>query len=218
VTHRASATDNPLVVIGAGEHAHPVLELLDALGVIVAGLADRTLSAGVLGREVIVTLDELASLPARGIRSAVVAIGNNEVRRRVADRAREAGLCLPVIVHPTACVSPSAELGAGVQVMAQAFVGPMSRLDPLVLVNTGAIVEHHCRVGVAAHVAPRSVLCGTVSVGAQCLIGAGAVVIPGRSIGEHTVIGAGSVVTRHIEAGLKVAGVPAVPLRVPSRA
>jgi maltose O-acetyltransferase len=47
-----------------------------------------------------------------------------------------------------------------------------------------------------------------ITVGRDCWIGAGAIVLGGVSIGEGTTIGAGSVVTRDIPAGVLAAGNP----------
>lgn len=203
-----------LVVVGAGGHAGPVLELLDALGVEVAGLVDRsTDQPPLLGRSVIASLDELAELTARGVTSAVIAVGDNAARLRLGDLAHAAGLALPTVAHPSALVSPSASLAEGVQVMARGFVGPGAEISRLALVNTGAIVEHECRVGAASHVAPGAVLCGAVLIGEQCLIGAGSTVAPGRSVGDGSIVGAGTAVVADVAAGLTVAGVPARPLK-----
>lgn len=43
----------------------------------------------------------------------------------------------------------------------------------------------------------------------DCVIGAGATLLPGTSIGERAVVAAGAVVTRDVEAGATVAGIPA---------
>jgi len=66
-----------------------------------------------------------------------------------------------------------------------------------VIVNTGAIVEHHCRLADFVHVAPGAVLTGRTSVGERVTIGA------------EGVIGAGSVVTCNIPACATAVGVPA---------
>ena len=200
----------PVVVVGAGGHAYPVLELLDALGIEVAGLVDRRLDApSILGRSVIATIDDIAQLPSRGVWGAVIAIGNNEARLRLADIAQATGLLLPTIVHPTALISPSATLGEGTQVMARSFIGPKAALGRLVLVNTGAIVEHECSIEDGAHIAPGSVLCGAVQVGKSCFVGPGSVVTLGRRIGSGSRLGAGSVLLNDLDPGMTAVGVPA---------
>jgi len=55
--------------------------------------------------------------------AAVIAIGNNRVRERLFYMAKEAGLDMPVVVHPAAFVSLSAVVGEGSCVMAGAVVG-----------------------------------------------------------------------------------------------
>ena len=50
---------------------------------------------------------------------------------------------------------------------------------------------------------------GPVTIGDNCFLGAGSIVMPGVTIGNHCVIGAGSVVTRDVADNTVVAGCPA---------
>lgn len=56
-----------------------------------------------------------------------------------------------------------------------------------------------------------------ISVGRNCWIGAGAIILGGVSIGDGTTIGAGSVVTRDIPAGVVAVGNPCRVLRSAAR-
>lgn len=138
-----------------------------------------------------------------------VAIGVNDARRRLALASRQAGASLFSIVHPAACLSPSATMGHGVFVAAMAVIGAESRIDEGVIVNHGAIVDHDCRIGAWTHVAPRAVLGGGVRIGAGVLLGSGCIVLPGLEIGEGATVGAGAVVTRSVPPGITIMGVPA---------
>jgi sugar O-acyltransferase (sialic acid O-acetyltransferase NeuD family) len=80
-----------------------------------------------------------------------------------------------------------------------AIVQAMAKIGNHVIVNTGAQVDHDCVIGDFAHIAPRVVLCGGVSVGEGTLVGAGATVAPGVTIGKWATIGAGAVI---------IAGIP----------
>lgn len=51
-----------------------------------------------------------------------------------------------------------------------------------------------------------------VTIGANCWIGGGAIILPGVSIGDDALIGAGAVVTRDVPAGASVVGNPARPV------
>ena len=195
-----------LLVLGAGGHARPVIEALRAMGLAVAGVLDDAARAPVLGVPVLGPLDSLGT---HGEAAVVIAIGDNALRERLGAACQGRGLDLPNVIHPAALLSPSARIGAGVQVMARAVIGPEAMLGDLALVNTGAIVEHECTLGPAAHLGPGAVLCGGVAVGARALLGAGAVVRPGCRIGADAVIGAGAAVTQDVAEGARVAGAPA---------
>jgi acetyltransferase-like isoleucine patch superfamily enzyme len=54
---------------------------------------------------------------------------------------------------------------------------------------------------------------GTVLIGNRCWVGAKAVILKGVKLGDGCVVAAGAVVTRSVEPGAVVAGVPARPLR-----
>ena len=79
-------------------------------------------------------------------------------------------------VHPTACVDPSAELGADVSVGPFAVVGPR--------VSVGA------RTAIRAH----AVISEDVTIGADCLLHAGAHVREGCRLGDRVVIQNGAVI------------------------
>ncbi len=48
-----------------------------------------------------------------------------------------------------------------------------------------------------------------VTIGRNVWIGGGALILPGIAVGDNAIVGAGSVVTRHVPAGVTVAGNPA---------
>ena len=52
-------------------------------------------------------------------------------------------------------------------------------------------------------------IAGTVTIGADTLVGTGACVIPGIKIGSRCVIGAGAVVVRDVPDDTQVMGIPA---------
>lgn len=136
-------------------------------------------------------------------------IGDCRTRLACADRARQQGWTLPVIIHPRACVSSTARVEEGAFLAAGAVVNPDSELARAAIVNTAATVDHDCRIGAGVHLAPGVHLAGGVSIGARTLIGLGAVVKPGVRIGDDCIVGAGAVVTRDLPNGVTVAGVPA---------
>ncbi|MEM1210849.1 MAG: NeuD/PglB/VioB family sugar acetyltransferase [Planctomycetota bacterium] len=194
-----------LVVYGAGGHGRVVAEAAEAAGVSVVGFIDDRPPVAMLERGLIVEADQ-ADVVASPM---VVGVGDNATRRRLSEAAsdREAGF--DRVVHPQACVSPSAELETNVFVGPLAMVHTDARVDRGVIINRGAVVEHDVVLRGYVHVAPGAVLGGGVAAEEGALVGLGARVLPGVRIGAWAVVGAGAVVTRDVGEGEIVRGVPA---------
>jgi UDP-perosamine 4-acetyltransferase len=204
-----------LVIVGAGGHAKVVIEVFRALGGFrLVGLVDPAPPGGtVLGLPVLGGDEMLPALRREGVEAAFVALGHNRVRQRIGAELAGLGYALPVAVHPSALVSPSARIGAGAVVMARAVVGTETEVGDLAIVNTGAVIDHDNVIGAAAHVAPGCALAGVVRVGERSLVGVGSAVRPGIRIGADVTVGAGSAVVADVPDGLRVGGAPARPLR-----
>ena len=197
--------DAPVVVIGAGGHAKVVVAALLELGTPIAAILDddpAKQGSELLG---VAVTGPIAESAVAG-RPAILALGDNTARRRLA--ARLDGLWRAV-VHPAAHVHPSVRLGEGLFVAAGAIVQPDTILGAHVIVNTGATIDHDCVIGSYAHVAPGAHLAGDVTVGEQTLVGIGAVVAPGVAVGSRAILGAGASVVHDIADGSTAVGVPA---------
>nr|WP_255550897.1 acetyltransferase [Granulicella sp. dw_53] len=200
-----------IVVIGAGDHAKVIVEALWAMEIFeVVGFLDPVpASSQLLGLPVLGGDELLPRLLGQKVTSAVVAIGSNSERQQIGRRLLAMGFALPVVLHPSAIISPSATIKSGTVVMARAVVGTLAQVEELAIINTGAIVEHDNHIGEAAHIAPGTALAGRVRVGERSLVGVGSAVRPGVSIGPDSIVGAGSAVVGDVPSGSIVAGTPA---------
>lgn len=207
------------VIIGCGDHARVVADVLRTLGVTVVGCV----TAGAGRRDVGVAtppgtwlgdLDDPASwLSEATLDGFVAAIGTNEIRARAFERAVALGLAPISAVHPSSVVLTGARIHPGAQVCAGAIVGIDAVIEENAVVNTGATIDHDCHVARHAFVAPGAHLAGRVEVGAGAFVGIGATVVEGVRIGRGALVAAGAAVVADVAEGARVAGVPAAPMR-----
>jgi UDP-perosamine 4-acetyltransferase len=206
-----------VVVLGAAGHAKVCIEVLRAAGLYrpYACLAPDSTLPAILGVPVIRGPDTEGLLRVRGegVSSAFVALGANRVRDDVGAIVERAGFALIRAVDPWARLSPSAHIGVGVLLMPGAIVNADAVLGDLSIVNSGAVIEHDCRLGRACHVGPGAVLAGNVALGDRSFVGAGAVVRPSIRIGADVMVGAGAVVVGDVADDTIVTGVPARPFK-----
>ncbi|MBF0371340.1 MAG: acetyltransferase [Magnetococcales bacterium] len=141
----------------------------------------------------------------------VVAIGGHRGRDRVelGQFLSSHGLTPLTVHHPTAYLSPSADIAPGCQLLMQSAVGVECVLAQGCIINSRASVDHESILAQGVHVAPGATLAGLVRVGAYTLIGAGATILPRIVVGEGAIVGAGAVVTRDVPDQVVVAGNPA---------
>lgn len=194
-----------LVVVGAGGHAKVVLATLLAAGHQVGAILDddpARWGTSLLGHTV---SGPIEASRLRG-RKAVLAIGDNVVRHRLAGSLAADWV---TVIHPQTIVHPSATLGPGSVVFAGSVIQPDVRVGSHVIVNTAASVDHDCEIGDFAHIGPGCRLAGDVRVGEGALLGIGSCVLPGVVIGGWATVGAGGAVVRDVADRTMVAGVPA---------
>jgi sugar O-acyltransferase (sialic acid O-acetyltransferase NeuD family) len=141
--------------------------------------------------------------------TVALGVGDNLARQRLAEKCVAYGAELATLVHPTASISTSAQLGTGTVVMAQASVNPNARIGRGAIVNTGAVVEHDVVVGEYAHVAPHATMGGASSLGDCSFLALNATVLQCVRVGSHSIVGAGAVAIRDIPDHVVAFGVPA---------
>jgi sugar O-acyltransferase (sialic acid O-acetyltransferase NeuD family) len=201
-----------IVIVGAGGHARVVADVIRLVGATIHGFLDTTNASrqgtAFEGSTVLGGAELLPQLR-KHVAHAVIAVGDNEARLRLADELARHGFKLATLAHPSAVVAASATLGPGSVVFAGAVINPAASIGANVIINTGATVDHDCVIADGAHIAPGAHLGGHVHVGRGALVGVGAAVKPGVTIGAAAVVGVGSAVVADVPAGRTVAGVPA---------
>lgn len=205
-------SNNGIIIYGGGGHCKVLIELLQAVGAeILAVIDDRAKGDAerLLGIAVISPCDAVENYLQPGCVSGLVAIGHNQTRAEKAAWLESHGVELATVVHPSAVVSPSAVLGRGSQVISGAVINAEARFGANCIVNTNSVVEHDCVVGDSVHIAPGAVVGGGARIGEGSQVSIGVRVLPLVEIGADTMIGAGAVVTKNLPDGVTAVGVPA---------
>lgn len=206
-----------VVIVGGGGHGRVVLDiLLQARQYQVIGFLDS--NPALFGRRMdgLPILGDLAAIPdlrAQGVKGAVVAIGDNQVRRAFAQKVEESGLELINAIHPSANLAHNVTLGRNVVICAGALVCAHCQIGDSVILNTGCIVDHESMIGTATHICPGAKLAGRVAVESGAFVGIGSTILQGLRIGYEAIIGGGAVVIRDVPPMATVVGVPARTLK-----
>jgi len=200
-----------LLIAGAGGHGKVVADIAEAVGRWnqIAFLDDRHELIRHVKKYPVLGNMQMAAELFPEYSDVVVAVGASNLRLDLLARFSGLGFGLPALVHPSAWMSPSARVGEGCVICAQAAIGVDAMLGQGVIVNTGACVDHDNLIGEGVHICPGANLSGGGQVGRGSWLGVGCSVIQGISIGDDVIVGAGAVVIDDVVVNMTVAGVPA---------
>ncbi|MBO5339813.1 MAG: acetyltransferase [Oscillospiraceae bacterium] len=196
---------NRLVIIGAGGHGKVIADIALKRGYTDIVFADDNAVGFCMEFPIICKSTDVEKLN-DGQTDFVIGIGNNEIRKRIAEQ-HKINWC--TLVHPSAQIGMNVKIGSGTVVMAGAVINSCATVGEHCVINTSAVVEHDSIVGDFVHISPRATLCGVVTVGENTHIGAGATVVNTLNVCADCVIGAGAVVVDNIDAQGTYVGVPA---------
>ncbi|WP_223584182.1 acetyltransferase [Sphingobacterium sp. GVS05A] len=188
-----------MYLFGASGHGKVVAEIIESLNLCIDGFIDTDLDKiSLLGYRVFHEYPD-------GPLEVVIAIGNNEVRKRIANQY---SCIFPKLISNSANLSHRSVLGKGTVVMAGATINVDVNIGQHCIINTNASVDHDCIIEDFVHLSPNVALAGNVFVGEGTHVGIGACVIQGVKIGRWCTIGAGAVIIRDIPDGCTVVGNP----------
>lgn len=208
------------VIIGAGSYGEVYLAYLQAANVEVVGFLDddpRFEGQCVRGIPVLGKVSELDTLMNKnGVRAVYCPLGNNRLRVKFLERARSLGYITPNFIHPTVIIAPDVKMAdEGVYVLQATQIMPFVTIERDVMISAGANIIHH------SHLCQGTFISNGVCFGANILakkyayVGMGSTIMTGvKTIGEDCLIGAGAVVIKDVPDSAVMAGVPAKVLRI----
>ena len=193
---------NKLLIIGAGGHGKVVADTAEASGYSNIVFLDQSWPEQVEnGRW------KVAGKPKQSDVTMFCAVGKNDIRAHIFEEYHLNNS--PVLIHPSAILSPTVKMGPGALVVAGSVVNADTSIGRGAILNTACSLDHDCMIGDFVHVSPGAHLAGGVRVGDGTWIGIGAIVREGVRIGKNVIVAAGAAVVCDIEDGVRVGGVPA---------
>lgn len=130
--------------------------------------------------------------------------------------SRLPGLEWPALVHPSVQFGRSScKLEQGVVLCAGTIATVNVILEAFSMVNLACTIGHESRIGQFSVLNPTVNVSGGVVLGQGVLVGTGAQILQYVTLGEGATVGAGAVVTKDVQPGATVVGVPAKPLSKP---
>lgn len=197
-------------ILGLGGHAKVVIDVADSLGYEISAVYDDdekrhgSKFCGFLVKGKI----ENGSISG----DAIIAIGNNKVRKEI-DQRLSTRTVWKKVIHPASIIAKGVEVGEGTVIMAGAIIQPGTKIGRHCIINTGACIDHDCKIADFSHIAPNSGIAGGVTIGEGAFIGIGTSITQYLEVGKWTKVGAGSVIINNIPSNCTAVGIPAKPIK-----
>ncbi|MEF9956790.1 MAG: NeuD/PglB/VioB family sugar acetyltransferase [Acinetobacter sp.] len=170
--------ENTLLILGAGGHGKSVAEaaLLSGEWNSIAFVDDSwPQSAEIAGFPIVANLDMISSVTLN-IAAAIPAVGNNKLRQVWFQKLKELSIPIATVVHPSAVISPTVEIGAGVSIMAGCVIGVDVKIDDGVIINMASSIDHDCHIGKFSHLSVGVKITGNKTVDSLTFLEAGSVI------------------------------------------
>lgn len=195
-----------IAIIGAGGNAREIAALAFSVGYQVVGFLANT-----RGKHSSPLLGDFDWLAEHAVDCLAMGIGLPADKLRVgrALRAKHSQIEWPVLISPGAFVIERDSLAAGTIVGPGTVVTVGVRTGSFTQLNFGCTVGHEAEIGDACLINPGANISGGVKIGHEVMVGSGAQILPYLNVGDRAQVGAGAVVTRDVEAGTTVVGIPA---------
>lgn len=201
------------VIIGAGKYGDIYNSYLQESGVNVVGFLDDDPLLKDKTRGDVPVLGPLSLLPKLksdfGVEAIYCPLGNNRLRVKLLNEARNIGYKTPCYIHPSVVISPNVTIGDGVYILLGTNIMPYTEIEDFVMISMNVNLAHHNLLKTGTFLSTGCNFGASIEAKEYTYCGIGSTIMTGiSSLGKDCLIGAGAVVIRDVPDGAVVAGVP----------
>jgi len=128
----------------------------------------------------------------------LMGIANLDYRQAIIEKLQGEGAEFIGLIHPTAIISPSAEIHPTTVISHNASVGAKAKIGAFNMLNSRCTIGHDSVIGEFNFISPQAAISGNTKIGNGNLVGTNACTIPGMSIGNNNKIAAGMVIYKPV--------------------
>lgn len=134
-----------ILILGAGGHGKVVAEIAADIGFVKIDFLDD-ISSDAIGN--------IHDLPEIGKQYDYIfcGIGNNQFRKKMLDEVKKLHYKIPILIHPTAYISRTAQIQPGTVVEPKAIINAGSKIGTGCIISVGAIIDHDVSIGNYVHI------------------------------------------------------------------
>lgn len=199
--------ESQIIVLGAGGHGKTIVSVIQASGYSAFGILDddsETWGKQILGITVLGAIDKIREYPDYGV---VMGFGDNTKRKKIALEYPD--LNWVTIRSTSAYINPTAKIGLGCVVFANAVIGADVSIGDHSIASANITIGHDSVIEDYVHIAPGVQIAGGTYTETGVMLGMGSIVCPEVRIGKNTVLGAGAVAVKDLPADSVAFGMPA---------
>lgn len=142
----------------------------------------------------------------------ICAIGSPKVKEKLVQRILVRGGEFINVIHNTSIVHPTVQMGRGNILCPLVHILDHAKVGDFVTFNGRSGMGHDAQIGDYSSVMSAVDITGYVRAGKRTFWGSGSRALPHSRIDDDATVGVASVVFKHVRAGAKVFGNPALPI------
>lgn len=210
---------NDIVIYGSGGFAREVALLIEDINKennewnILGFLDDDDENHGKEINELTVLGSEVWLLDRENIH-VVLGIGSPKYKKIIIKKLENyKNVIYPNLIHPTVKFSRFNEIGRGNVICEGNILTTNIKLTDFVTVNLNCTIGHDTKLGAYSTLLPNASISGNV-IFEECVdFGTNSTIIQGIKVGAETIVGAGAVVVKDLPAKCTAVGMPAKPIK-----